>query len=110
MSLQRKISRERNRSLVGREFPLLLDGPSSDSELVWQARLPTQAPEIDGVCYISDAGEHPLRTGDMRTIRITAAHDHDLTGDLTDDLPTAIRNAARAAFVQIEPSLTTPVS
>jgi ribosomal protein S12 methylthiotransferase len=102
---------ERNRSLVGREFPVLLDGPSSDSELVWQARLPTQAPEIDGVCYISDAGEHPLRAGDMRTIRITAAHDHDLTGDLTDDVtPAALKGAARAAFVQIEPSLTTPVS
>ncbi len=86
MSLQRKISRERNRTLVGREFPVLIDGPSSDSELVWQARLPTQAPEIDGVCYISDGGEHPLRAGDMRTIRITAAHDHDLTGDLTGDV------------------------
>jgi ribosomal protein S12 methylthiotransferase len=110
MSLQRKISRERNRSLVGREFPVLLDGPSSDSELVWQARLATQAPEIDGVCYISDAGEHPLRAGEMRTIRITVAHDHDLTGDLTNDMPIAVKGAARAAFVQIEPSLTTQVS
>ncbi len=31
--------------------------PSAESELVWQARLSTQAPEIDGVCYISDPGE-----------------------------------------------------
>ena len=36
---------------------MLVEGPSADSDLVWQARLSTQAPEIDGVCYISDPGE-----------------------------------------------------
>jgi len=106
ISLQRKISRERNRALVGREFPVLIDGPSADSELVWQARMPSQAPEIDGVCYISDAGEHPLRAGDMRTIRITAAHDHDLTGDLTADLRNQFAGGANPTFVQIQPALT----
>src|SRR5438876_4310245 len=45
MSLQRKISRTRNRLLVGKELPVLVEGPSADSELVWQARLSTQAPE-----------------------------------------------------------------
>jgi len=43
MSIQKKISRERNRALVGREFPVLVEGPSADSDLVWQARLSTQA-------------------------------------------------------------------
>jgi len=84
MSIQKKISRKRNRALIGREFPVLVEGPSADSDLVWQARLPTQAPEIDGVCYISDPGDHPLKAGDMRTMRITEAHDYDLTGALTD--------------------------
>jgi len=83
MAVQRKISRARNRDLIGRELPVLIEGPSPDSELVWQARLATQAPEIDGVCYISDPGEHPLRAGEIRTLRITKAHDYDLTGDLT---------------------------
>jgi ribosomal protein S12 methylthiotransferase len=84
MALQRKISRRRNRALAGRELPVLVEGPTADSELVWQARLATQAPEIDGVCYISDPGEHPLRAGEFRKIRITKAHDYDLTGDLID--------------------------
>ncbi len=84
MAIQRKISRARNRALVGREFPVLVEGPSPDSELVWQARLASQAPGIDGVCYISDPGEYPLEAGQIRRMRITKAHDYDLTGELTD--------------------------
>ena len=84
MGLQRKISRAKNRELVGRELPVLVEGPSADSELVWEARLPTQAPDIDGVCYISDPGEQPLRAGDFRTMRIVKAHDYELTGELID--------------------------
>jgi ribosomal protein S12 methylthiotransferase len=84
MSLQRKISRAKNRTLVGREFRVLVEGPTEDSELVWEARLSTQAPDIDGVCYISDPGESPLRSGEMRTMRIIEAHDYELTGELID--------------------------
>ena len=84
MSLQRKISRAKNRALVGREFRVLVEGPTEDSELVWEARLSTQAPDIDGVCYISDPGESPLRSGDVRTMRIVEAHDYELTGELID--------------------------
>jgi ribosomal protein S12 methylthiotransferase len=85
MSLQRKISSARNRELIGRELQVLVEGPSADSDLVWQARLSTQAPEIDGVCYISDPGDRPLQAGEFRTMRITKAHDYDLTGELVDD-------------------------
>ncbi len=84
MSLQRKISRAKNRALIGQEFQVLVEGPTEDSELVWEARLSTQAPDIDGVCYISDPGESPLRSGDMRTMRIVEAHDYELTGELID--------------------------
>jgi ribosomal protein S12 methylthiotransferase len=84
MSLQRKISRAKNRTLVGREFRVLVEGPTEDSELVWEARLSTQAPDIDGVCYISDPGETPLRSGDFRTMRIVESHDYELTGELID--------------------------
>ena len=84
MALQRKISRAKNRTLIGQEFRVLVEGPTEDSDLVWEARLPTQAPDIDGVCYISDPGESPLRSGDFRTMRIVEAHDYELTGELID--------------------------
>jgi ribosomal protein S12 methylthiotransferase len=98
MSLQRKISRTRNRALVGHEVPVLVEGPSADSDLVWQARLSTQAPEIDGACYISDPGERPLRAGEIRRMRITKAHDYDLTGELIDG---PAPEASRSSLVQL---------
>jgi ribosomal protein S12 methylthiotransferase len=84
MALQRRISRERNRALVGGEWDVLVEGPSRETELLWEARLPTQAPEIDGVCLINDFGDAPPRPGEMRRMRITEAHDYDLVGALTD--------------------------
>jgi ribosomal protein S12 methylthiotransferase len=91
MSVQKKIARRRHRALVGREFTVLVDGPSADSELVWEARLPTQAPEIDGVCYITDPGEVSPVAGQFRRMRITEAFDYDLAGELTDEAPHTFR-------------------
>ena len=56
MSLQRQISRKRNKQFIGRELPVLIEGPSKETELLWEARLSTQAPEIDGVCFVNDFG------------------------------------------------------
>jgi ribosomal protein S12 methylthiotransferase len=84
LSLQRKISRTRNQELAGREFPVLIEGPAKETELLWQGRLSTQAPEIDGVCLINDFGPAEPRVGEMRTIRIAEAHDYDLVGSLVD--------------------------
>jgi ribosomal protein S12 methylthiotransferase len=103
MSIQRKVSRARNRAIIGREMQVLIEGPSADSELVWQARLATQAPEIDGICYISDPGDQPLRAGEFRTMRITAAHDYDFTGDLIGEASDRAPIAARPALVQLAP-------
>jgi ribosomal protein S12 methylthiotransferase len=56
---------------------------------VWLARLATQAPEIDGVCYLEDFGPAEPRPGQLRRLRVTRAHDYDLVGDLIDDPPAA---------------------
>ncbi len=82
MSIQRKISHARNRKLVGREFSVLVEGLSKETDLLWEGRMPSQAPEIDGVTMINDfEGEEP-RTGEIRRLRITEAHDYDLLGTL----------------------------
>ncbi|HEY7392979.1 MAG TPA: 30S ribosomal protein S12 methylthiotransferase RimO [Bryobacteraceae bacterium] len=82
MAVQRKIARARNRSLIGAEMPVLVEGRSAETDLLWQGRLATQAPEIDGVVLINDfegAEPHP---GQIRSLRITEAHDYDLIGTL----------------------------
>ena len=47
--------------------------------------MPTQAPEIDGVCLINDFGRVEPRPGEIRRLRITGAHDYDLVGELVDE-------------------------
>ena len=84
MALQRRVSKQRNRKMVGQEVDVLVEGPSQETDLLWQARLSTQAPDIDGVCYINDFGAAPPRQGDIRRMRITEAHDYDLIGTLID--------------------------
>ncbi len=84
MAIQRKISKKANQALIGKEMSVLVEGPSSESDLLWQARLSTQAPEIDGVCYISDPGDGVLASGQIRRLRVTEAHDYDLVGNLID--------------------------
>jgi ribosomal protein S12 methylthiotransferase len=82
MAIQRKIARRRNRAMVGQEIPVLVEGLSAETDLLWSARMATQAPEIDGTVLINDfEGDEP-RSGEMRVLRITEAHDYDVVGTL----------------------------
>jgi ribosomal protein S12 methylthiotransferase len=82
MGLQRKIAHARNRNLVGSETQVLVEGRSKETDLLWEGRMPTQAPEIDGVTLINDfEGDEP-KSGEIRKLRITVAHDYDLVGTL----------------------------
>ncbi|HEX3745706.1 MAG TPA: 30S ribosomal protein S12 methylthiotransferase RimO [Bryobacteraceae bacterium] len=82
MAIQRKIARRRNRALVGREVPVLVEGRSQETDLLWSARMSTQAPEIDGVTLVNDFEGREPQAGEMRTLRITEAHDYDVVGTL----------------------------
>ena len=97
MAVQRRIAQARNRALIGQEVDVLVDGPSPETDLLWQARMSTQAPEIDGVCYISDFEGAPPQTGQVRRMRITEAHDYDLVGRLADS-PESSAPLRRGAF------------
>ena len=84
MAMQRGISARRLRRFVGQKLQALVEGPSKDTELVWEARLQGMAPEIDGKVYLSDLeppdGGRAAVSGDMVTVEITASHDYDLVG------------------------------
>jgi ribosomal protein S12 methylthiotransferase len=83
MSIQKKISRAKKKSLVGREFELLLMGPSEESDLLLEGRTAMHAPEIDGKVYVNDypQGAEP-EPGKFYPCRITAAHDYDLVAEI----------------------------
>src|SRR5689334_1358370 len=82
MAIQRKIARARNRALVGAEVPVLVSGLSQETDLLWEARASTQAPDIDGVTLINDFEGAPPRVGEIRRLRITESHDYDVLGTL----------------------------
>jgi len=83
MQIQKQISRRKKRSLVGKEFDLLLEGPSEETDLLWEGRTVMHAPEIDGTVFINDAPDGiELRAGDFHRCRITKAHDYDLQASI----------------------------
>jgi len=83
MQLQRRISRRKKKDLIGRQFDILLEGASEETDLLWEGRTEMHAPEIDGKLYINDAGPHTdLQPGRFYRCEITQAHDYDLLGRL----------------------------
>ncbi|MBI3477298.1 MAG: 30S ribosomal protein S12 methylthiotransferase RimO [Acidobacteria bacterium] len=83
MSIQKKISRAKKKTLVGRELDLLLMGPSEESELLLEGRTAMHAPEIDGKVFVNDfpEGTEPTK-GQFYRCRITEAHDYDIVAQI----------------------------
>jgi ribosomal protein S12 methylthiotransferase len=102
MAMQRKIARAQNRALVGSEVKVLVGGLSSETDLLWEARMATQAPEIDGVTLINDFEGSEPGPGEIRRLRITEAHDYDVVGTLLPATETAPARTA-SAFINISP-------
>jgi ribosomal protein S12 methylthiotransferase len=82
MGLQRTIARAKNKTLLGRELEVLVEGASEEHDLVMMGRHRGQAPEIDGQVYLSGGDVLP---GQMRRVTITQASDYDLVGDVIED-------------------------
>jgi ribosomal protein S12 methylthiotransferase len=81
MKAQARISLRKNKTRVGQTFQALFEGESKESDLLWQGRLETQAPDIDGCVLISDAPDGLIpRPGDLVNVLITAAQEYDLVG------------------------------
>jgi len=84
MALQRRIARAKNKSMVGRELDVLVEGVSEEHEFVVKGRHAGQAPEIDGQVFLS-GGE--ARAGEMRRVKVVQTSDYDLVGELLDEGP-----------------------
>jgi ribosomal protein S12 methylthiotransferase len=79
MKLQQSISRRAKQNWIGRELTVLAEGPSEETELLWEGRTEFHAPEIDGKVYLNDFGAlENLELGRFYRAQITEAHDYDL--------------------------------
>lgn len=82
LEMQRAISRRKLAMRVGEVVPVLIEGRHPETDLLLSGRLPTQAPEVDGSVIITAGRCEP---GQVRKVKITAAHDYDLEGVLLDE-------------------------
>jgi ribosomal protein S12 methylthiotransferase len=108
MAIQKKISREKLRAWKGRTVTALVEGPSKDNPLVWEARVEGMAPDIDGKLYLTDielpTGE-VAAAGDVARVEITKTDAYDLIGRVVEILsrPAAPVFAAPAQIPAVPP-------
>jgi ribosomal protein S12 methylthiotransferase len=83
MQIQRQISKKRKKALVGKEFDLVLEGTSEETDLLLEGRTAMHAPEIDGKVLVNDfpEGVEP-EFGKFYRCEITEAHDYDLVAKI----------------------------
>jgi ribosomal protein S12 methylthiotransferase len=78
IELQRGVSHRKNQARVGSELTVLVEGASEESELVMIGRHAGQAPEVDGVVYLSHG---PVQPGTFCTARVVSATEYDLLAE-----------------------------
>ena len=85
MKLQHRISTAARAAWVGRIVDVLVEGPSEETDLLWQGRTSLHAPEIDGKVLINDFGPHEaLVPGTFYRAQITESHDYDVVARILE--------------------------
>jgi ribosomal protein S12 methylthiotransferase len=85
MKLQQKISAAEKAKWVGRIVDVLVEGPSEETELLWEGRTSLHAPEIDGKVFLNDFGPHEeLVPGTFYRAEITEAHEYDVVARILE--------------------------
>ena len=83
MKIQQSISKRRKKRLIGREFDLLLEGSSEETDLLLEGRTAMHAPEIDGKVFVNEVPEGlDTRPGEFYRCEIVEAHDYDLVAKI----------------------------
>jgi ribosomal protein S12 methylthiotransferase len=83
MKEQAKISKQLNKAKIGKTFPVMFEGLSQESDLLFQGRLQGQTQEIDGYILINDMPEDlDPQIGAIYDVKITEAHEYDLVGKI----------------------------
>ena len=78
-SIHARFEDKRNRARIGKIEDALIEGVSAETEFLLQGRTWDQAPEIDGILYIT-AGN--AEAGRIHRVRITDCHGSDLFGEI----------------------------
>ncbi|MFT5999326.1 MAG: ribosomal protein S12 methylthiotransferase [Neolewinella sp.] len=80
MAIQQEISLELNEERVGETLRVIIDRKDND---IYVGRTEFDSPEVDNEVHVS-AKDVYLRTGDMIKVKVTAATEYDLEGELVE--------------------------
>jgi ribosomal protein S12 methylthiotransferase len=80
MAVQQEIAFQWNADQIGRQMDVLIDAPVPGEKDVWIGRSYADAPDVDGVVYVTGEG---LTTGDIAPCEIVASREYDLVGALS---------------------------
>ena len=83
MELQQEIVFEKNESLMGKEFEVIIEG-KIPMENAYIGRTYMDAPGVDSNIFV--VTDEELMSGDFVKVSVTGANDYDLIGDLTERL------------------------
>ncbi len=83
MEVQRDVHAGHQEARVGQELEVLVDAREGELAV---ARSAADAPEVDGVVLVPDAGEE-LRPGSLARVRVAAAQGYDLRAELLPGAP-----------------------
>ena len=78
MSEQKKVVARAQKNRVGQHVRMVVDGPSSEHELVIRGRLEGQAPDIDPVVYLTDCDPSEFSAGSFIDAEIVGSREYDL--------------------------------
>jgi ribosomal protein S12 methylthiotransferase len=81
LGVQQRVAAQRNAARIGQVLPVLVEGPSAETELLLQGRAAFQGPEVDGVVLIN---EGTAVAGGFNRVEITEAHAYDLVGRIVE--------------------------
>ncbi len=77
MAVQQQIAFDWNQSRVGTTEDIIIDSPLEGEEGVWIGRTKAEAPDIDGIVYVSET-EDKISVGEIRKCDIVATSGYDL--------------------------------
>jgi ribosomal protein S12 methylthiotransferase len=79
MGIQQEIAFDWSESRVGSVEDVIIDSPLPEQEGVWIGRTRAEAPDIDGVVYVSGAGpDSQLGVGSIARCEIVASDGYDI--------------------------------
>lgn len=81
MKAQSRVSFKKNLALKGHIEPTLIEGYSEETDLLLRGRSIRQAPDVDGLVYIT-AGQ--AKIGDIVQLKITDSSEYDLIGEIIE--------------------------